>query len=269
MVGCRPHLDGVVRRAWDFPGSAMLICSSFVLRLAGGVLLLVYPPGTGLAAPVIAASPPLCCEQRALPTSSGELLPPCFGAVFVQLLPGRACSPSPACLGTERVLERAGPRGAREVFPHRLNIPFPKGEGAAGQVPSDSHRPGTGARMSPREPPRAVVPIRDALPWAPCAICQRSDASACLAGQIWWTWRGCRSRVTGRTWSRPLRSPSGWGSRGCWMPKVGGWRKWLVWGNADLFSRSCSSLPFCFPLIRRGRPLSGREIRDNLRVFNL
>ena len=126
MVGSRL----AVRRGWDFPGSAELVCSSFCTAVCWWCSV----PSAGLAAPVPAASPPLCLHP---PERCNH---PALGLFHAP--PSREGSQSqPGTLGTERVLERAGPRGAQEVFLHSLNVPFPKGMswgGAAARVPSES-----------------------------------------------------------------------------------------------------------------------------------
>ena len=128
MVGSRL----AVCRSWDFPGSAELVCSSF----CAAVCWWCSVPSAGLAAPVPAASPPLC------PHPPERCNHPALGLFHAP--PSREGSQSqPGTLGTERVLERAGPRGAQEVFLHSLNIPFPKGMSwgdATARVPSESHQ---------------------------------------------------------------------------------------------------------------------------------
>lgn len=92
------------------------------LRFVCAVVCWWFCSGAGLAAPVPAASPPLC---------------PCPPERFNHRLWGCSCtsvqSQSPT-LGTERVWKGADPGGTQEFFLHSLKIPFPKGPSWGGAV---------------------------------------------------------------------------------------------------------------------------------------
>lgn len=90
-MGCAVGSRLVVHGRWDFPGSAALVCRSFVLRFAGGGLF----PAQGWQHPrLLLPSALLWTKSSARILQRGVTT--MFWGCFMHLFPGRACSPSPA-----------------------------------------------------------------------------------------------------------------------------------------------------------------------------
>lgn len=106
-MGCAVGSRLVVHGGWDFPGSAALVCHSFVLRFAGGGLF----PAQGWQHPCLLL--PLCsaADKKLCLHPPERCNHPVLG-LFHAPLPREGLQSQPGTLRTERVLERAGPRGA-------------------------------------------------------------------------------------------------------------------------------------------------------------